>query len=76
MAALVYGLWRWENLDRNCMHSRRFPVFFFLVLASFVVYMNTPTPEPIQDYSVIGAAVCSGFETISELPLTRKITDV
>ena len=48
------------------MHSRRFPVFFFLVLVSFVVYVNTP--KPVQDESVIGTAVRSGFDTVCNLP--------
>ena len=43
IAALEYGRWCVEKQDRDFMHSRRIPVFYFLVLASFVVEVITPT---------------------------------
>ena len=43
IAALEYGRGGVEEQDRDFMHIRRIPVFYFLVLASFVVEVITPT---------------------------------
>ena len=49
IAALGYGRWRVDELDREFMYSSIILVFYLLVLASFVAYVNTPMARPTPD---------------------------